>query len=56
MDNEKEYRLLMRVSMLRNAIVEHRKAMAEYRPAEYDSLLWKVLDKDDGLAYGEWAK
>lgn len=30
---------------LRQAIIEHKLAMSEYRPAEYDLKLWSVLDK-----------
>jgi len=44
-------RLILRISVLRQAIVQHRKAMAEYKPAEYDSALWAALDADDTLAY-----
>jgi hypothetical protein len=43
--------LAARIAFLRDAIVEHRKAMAEYRPAVYDSVLWTSLDRDDKLAY-----
>lgn len=49
-----ETQLLLRIGMLRNAIVAHRKAMAEYRPAEYDSLLWKALDDDDTFMMEAW--
>lgn len=49
-----ETQLLLRIGMLRNAIVAHRKSMAEYRPAEYDSLLWKALDDDDTFMMEAW--